>query len=392
MHSIKFRFALATFILINILLYSFIILFNTNVPLHRFNYVMNAHHYLEDERINAGSFNLLRGLGQFDAQWYLKIADSGYPVNPNNINLNRKDVMNGLTYAFFPLYPLTIYLINVAIHNVELSAFILSNVLLIVNFCSLYFVIQKVSNENLARKTVFLFFLFPVSIFYRSYFAEGLFLFFLIWFAYYLLHKEYRLSSLALSLLLITKPNSLVLEGLFVYYLIKASFRKEMSKNDACIAFITSVLPFIGWLGFCYLYTGDPLYWLSVQSAWYPGQQLFSTFFHNLSTISQFPSLAWHLFHSSKIDVITIFVVGILLIVSRKKLKPEFWWISLLLWLPPLLIKDTISFTRYQIVSFPLFFYVGQHLRGVYYWLVVGLFLLGLCITSLYFVDWYWIG
>ena len=178
----KFHLNLGIFLIINIIFYGFIILFNTRIPFSAYDYRVNAHHYLTDQRINKKSFNLLDALGQYDAQWYLKIAEKGYPKNPAPETLDNKKIMGGLSYAFFPFYPVILSIFNAPIGNIEFSAFTVANILLILNFLSLYFMIKQFYSPGIAFKTIFLLFLFPFSMFYRSYFTEGLFLFLLIWF------------------------------------------------------------------------------------------------------------------------------------------------------------------------------------------------------------------
>jgi Gpi18-like mannosyltransferase len=331
-------------------------------------------------------------LGQYDAQWYLKIADSGYPKNPTDTNMHKKESMDGLSYAFFPLYPSLLAIINVPIKNIELTAFLTSNLLLIANFISLYILVKNLFSKNKALKTIFLVFFFPFSIFYRSYFTEGLFLFLLIWFSYFLINKRWLLSALFISLLSITRPNGIIFELLFLFYLAKSYFRKEILMRTVLDAFIVSMLAFTGWLLFCYINTGNPMYWFNIQSVWYKEQNISFPLFHNIKMILNFTSLSWHSFHSSKIDVIAIFITGIILFFSRKKLRPELWWISFLIWVIPLLTKDTMSFTRYQIVSFPLFIYLAQNVKRHDYLILFSLFYLILLILSLFFINWYWIG
>lgn len=392
MFNKKFYLYLVLFIALNALLYVFIAFFNNKISLSRGDYITNAHHFLTDDRINDRNFNLLRSLGQYDAQWYLKIADSGYPKNPTDTNMHKKESMDGLSYAFFPLYPSLLAIINVPIKNIELTAFLTSNLLLIANFISLYILVKNLFSKNKALKTIFLVFFFPFSIFYRSYFTEGLFLFLLIWFSYFLINKRWLLSALFISLLSITRPNGIIFELLFLFYLAKSYFRKEILMRTVLDAFIVSMLAFTGWLLFCYINTGNPMYWFNIQSVWYKEQNISFPLFHNIKMILNFTSLSWHSFHSSKIDVIAIFITGIILFFSRKKLRPELWWISFLIWVIPLLTKDTMSFTRYQIVSFPLFIYLAQNVKRHDYLILFSLFYLILLILSLFFINWYWIG
>ena len=381
----------SVFIILNILLYLFVFLFNSKIPFSKFDYTKNAHHYFIDPRINGGKFDFLRTMGQYDAQWYLKIANEGYPKNPIVTDMNNKSLLDGLTYAFFPLYPLILAFANFPIKNIELAAFIVSNVFMVAIFFSLYIVVKNLYGENKALKTIFLLFFFPFAIFYRSYFTEGLFLLLLIWFSYFLIKKQWLRTAFFLSLLFVTRPNGAVLGLLFLFFIVNAYMHKRVGGRIFIGSLVISIIPFIGWLIFCFVNTGNPIYWMTVQSNWnYPRFPI--SLFWNIFIIFNFFSLPIHSFHASKIDVLTIIFVGILLFFSKKKLRPEFWWISFILWIVPLITRDTMSFTRYQIVSFPLFLFLAQKLKGKRYIFLLSLFCFSLFFLSLFFINWYWIG
>ncbi len=385
----KFCLNLSLFLIINLLLYCFIILFNTKVPFNSYNYSTNAHHYLPDQRVTKKSFNLLNALGQYDAQWYLKIAQKGYPKNPVTETLTNKNLMGGLSYAFFPFYPLTLSIVNLPIRNIELSAFALTNLLLILNFFSLYFVLKKFYTSSIAFKTIFLLFLFPFSLFYRSYFSESLFLFFLVWFSYGLLSNKWFITSITLAALMVTRATGLFLFPLFLFYLWQGLRRKQIHINKLIIYLIFSFLPFLLWAIYCYLQTGNFLYFIAIRYAW-SGIQI--PIIHNLILVLSFFSLPMHSFHYSQLDILIIIITLILLVISRKKINPKLWLISFLLWLGPLLTTDTMSFTRYQTISFPLFLYGAQVLRNKSYFFTLLVFAILLFIFSLFFVNWYWLG
>lgn len=143
------------FVVFNILLYFLLTIFHKAVPFHKSNYVYNAHHFLQDERVNdLSNFSFLRAMGQYDAQWYLKIAKTGYPESPKVIEITDKSEMDALTYAFFPLFPLMVRTVDLIINNIELSAFLLVNTLMLANFGSIYFVTKKLVDENTAQNSL----------------------------------------------------------------------------------------------------------------------------------------------------------------------------------------------------------------------------------------------
>lgn len=389
--SKRFRVALLSFIFVNTFLYFFILLFGPIVPFDKYNYLYNSHHFFKDSRVDDPSgFSFLRALGQYDAQWYLKIAQEGYPRNPAIVSMDDKKAMDGLSYAYFPLYPVTIAVFNYFFKNVEVAGFFLANVLLAANFFSLWFVISRLYSENLAYKSVFLLFLFPFSIFYRSYFAEGLELFLVIWFSYFLVLRRFFAAAVFLGFLNVARGNVYLLSILFFVYFVKSvGGWNRLFRVKPAVVLAVCVLPFLLWLYYNFLQTGAPLYFLKVRiiSVVFP-----IPLFWNFANVILYPILPLHSFHSSMVDVLTTVGVLLLLVHSRKFLRRELWLVSLCLWFLPILVMDSISFTRYQTVSFPLFVYLAHVLRGYRYFAVLVLFALGLGAFSLLFVNWYWIG
>lgn len=353
--------------------------------------MVNYHHYLQDARIQGGSFSLIPGLAVSDAQWYLKIAETGYPFKPHFSK--QKDVvdkeMNVLTYAFFPFYPLLLRLGAGIFHNITLTAFIISNILLVLNFSSMYYIITNLFSKKTALKTIALLFLYPFSIFYWSYFTEGLFLFLLLWLGQGLLRKNYLLSGICVGLLLVTKGTALGLWGVFAGVLFWQIKKKKLMPFKAFGYLAISLVPFLLWLWYCYYQTGDPFYFYRVLQIW--AASAYPPILQNLLLAVNFLNLPTHAFHFSKIEVIAVAITGFLLYKSRRVLPWQLWVISLILWVTPLFTKDLTSFARYQSVSFPLFLYLALKLgRG--YGLVIGFYIGEFLYAFLAFINWYWVG
>lgn len=389
MESIKRN--LLIFTVLNVLLYLFIFLFNSSVPFHKTNYFYNAHHYNADPRIQGKKFNLFYALAQYDSQWYLKIAGSGYPKNPKIADLQNKK-MDGLAYSFLPLYPILISGTNVFFDNIELSAYIVSNIFLLLSFISLYYIISKLFSKEIAVKSLFLLFFWPFAIFYRSYYPVGVFLFFLAWFAYFVARGRLLAASIFLGLMNITWGMGILLNFYLFYKVGVALLEKKISVVKGIIILALALLPFIVWIVFNYSQTGNPLYFYRMRQVWFESPSPIHTLFYNIITILSFFYLPLHSFHASRIDVLVIVSIVILLIASRKRLPADLWVISLAIGLTPLLIQDTISYSRLQIVSFPLFVYLATILKRTWHYSTVTVFTVSLFVLSLYFINWYWIG
>lgn len=391
LHDTFFLKGLLIFILLNSLLYLFIIQFHNLVPFNRFNYQFNAHHYIPDNIILNKPFFLPNALSQFDAQWYLKIAESGYPAHPQKQTIDQKEYQDSLTYAFFPLYPIIIGALNVFINNIEVSAFILSQTLMILNFGSLYFVITKIYDQKTALKTCFLLFLFPFSIFYRSYFPESLLLLMIIWVGYFWIKQKLWIVALLIGLLNITKANIYLLDPVFIISAIKYFWgKKNRFKNIWFILFLVSV-PSCFWMIFNYQQTDDLLFFVKVRDAWNVAGNV-PFFIYNFYLMTLYPILPLHAFHSSKIDIFFFIIVIFLLVKSYGKINKYFWWIGLCVGIGPFFVTDFMSYTRYQIINFPIFLFLSLVFNRYLYFLITTLFLFSLFYISLYFVNWRWIG
>ncbi|MCL4366684.1 glycosyltransferase family 39 protein [Patescibacteria group bacterium] len=387
----KFILALVIFIILNLLLYSFILVSHKWLPINLFNYRYNSQHYIQDNRIKSEGFDLINSLAVWDAQWYLKIAVDGYPQNPTLQNYQDPNVMGGMSYGFFPLWPLLLRLANLFFPNIETAAFITTNLLIVINFISLYWVVGKLFSPSLALKTVFLLFVFPLSIFFRSYYVENLQLLTLIWFGYFMIKQKLLISATLLAFMNITKGNGWLLNIWYLVVLFQRLRANKLKFFSGLLLCGIVILPLVLWLIFCFIKTQNPFYFLTVRHIWLNSMLSPIPLLDNLLKLALFPSLPFHSFHASQIDSLMMIVVTILLIKSKNFLPSSLWWISLAIFVTPLLVNN-MSFSRLQTVSFPLYIYLANLLKKGPYLILAGIFLIGIFLTSIFFINWYWVG
>jgi Gpi18-like mannosyltransferase len=391
---------LVYFILINISLFLFINKYSDKIKLNRIFYNTSVHFY-EDPRINNNKFSFLKSTSVFDAQWYLQIARLGYP----KIDLKTEPIdilsIGPHKYAFLPLYPLLLAVTNLLINNLELTALILSNLIMLINFYLIYFFISMVDTKKNAIKTAFLTFVFPLSIFFRFPFAESLFLFLILLFFIYLFKKNYYFSALFLGLSLVTRLNSIPLVLLLLYDFYKnnnkISIKKIISKFIMSILIIA--IPVFIWSVFNYLQTKNILAFLTVRGVFVEKNPIinmpvfFIQLLKNFSQVIQFPFLSLHNYADSKIEVVSILITIYLIIKSKNKIHDyRMWWMAFCFCVFPLITSSLMSYSRYQVVSFLLFYFLIKLLNKKLYPVVFTIFTVGLFYLSLYFVNWYWFG
>jgi len=392
LHNRRFRLNVFFFIISNVLLYVVILNLHGLVAFNRYEYLVDAHHFYTDGRLyQPSSFNMFRSLGQYDAQYYLEIAATGYHkiVLPLPRLLNQRAVLNTLSYAYLPAYPAIVALVNVFIRSPEISAFVVSQILMLMGFCLVYWLVAKWFTPQLATKTSWLVFLYPFSIFYRSYFSEGLFLVLLVVLLDNLLTKRWLATAIAAGALSVTRLIGFV-GVIILFWRLMIEHQKHAIKLSfvALIVFL-ALLPLLVFITICYYQTGNPFYFLAVHSNWYMPQPPIYAFFWS---VAHFKTLPWDLFHHSRLDVLSIIVFGILIVYSRNWLPKPWWYVSLLLWLIPVLTLDTMSASRYQIINLPVFIYVAHMLPKRSYLFTITCCAIVLCIVAILFVNWVWIG
>lgn len=390
--SKKFLIHLLLFLAFNAALYLFLNSFHHLFPLDKNNYRLSAHHYLPDPRISHQNFNLFSALAQYDAQWYLKIAVTGYTLNPHTPpTLSDKNMDTGLSFNFFPLFPLIIRSFFSFIPHLEIAAFVASIALLLISFTSLYLFVAHFYSTVVAQRTVWLVFLFPFSIFFRSYYTESPFLTLSVWFLFFLLQKNYSLSGLFLGLLNITKGRAFPLNLLFLIILLLEFKNKRINLRRVIFSLFVALFPLFIWCLYNFQTTGDFLYFSRLIDVW-KNHPAWMSLFYNLIAVIKFIYLPFLTFHYSQVEIATFFACSLLLYRSRTFLPKPLWWFSFLTCIFPLLTVDFTSYSRFQIVSFPLFLYISAVASPRLYRLLIALFLPLFLLVSLLFINWYWVG
>lgn len=375
------------FLFINLFIFSWINLMHGIVPFNRQEYLYNANHYIPDPRISGGNFFLINALAQYDSQWYLKIANQGYPDHPTSFLKDQKKEMGELLYNFFPLYPLSISLVNFFIRNIEISAFITNNLFLLGAVYSIYYVVSRWYSKNIALKTIFLILLFPFSIFLRGYYSESMRLLIFIWFCYGLSKKNYLISAIMVGLLSVTSGISIFL---LIFYLIVIWInRKKITLVNKILYFAIACLPIILWMLYCYLQTGDPAIFVLTRYDWI--RPPFFPLLYNIILIFEYPFLHAISLYGSQLDVYCIILSLCVAYLSKRVLPKLVWLATIVQAFSPLLVQDSISFARFITILFPFFVYLSIVLNRKYYIILLSVFTVGLLISSLFFINWYWI-
>ena len=184
------------------------------------------------------------------------------------------------------------------------------------------------------------------------------------------------LSGFLLSL---TRPNGMFITIPVIFGLLPLAWEGTCTVKEKTIPFLSAlIIPtgFLLYLCFGYIQTGDwNFYSTAVKSGW--GTDFSMTKAHILNKlilILRFFSLPLHTFHASKIDTLLLlfFLVAISLMWLDRKFPRELTLWSTVLWIAPFLATtDLMSYSRYVIVSFPVFLFLGLRRGWIKYLLIV---------------------
>lgn len=150
-----------------------------------------------------------------DTPHYLYIAENWYPTIGSNMNI----------IVFFPLYPVLMKILSILFHDYFLSGVIISNICMGISTCLLYFFAKlELKDENKAYDSVFMFLLYPFSIFLITVFTESLFI------------------MLSLLCLIFIKKKNWLLVGIFGMLATLTRLQGIIFIIPACYQIITSIM------------------------------------------------------------------------------------------------------------------------------------------------------
>jgi len=326
---------------------------------------------------NFGLPRWLYSWANFDGVHYLTIANKGY-------------VGTGLIQAFFPLYPLLIFLGSLILKNQVMTGLLLSNLFLIGALFFGFQVVKKQFNQKTAWWWIIVTLIFPTSFYYGTLYTESLFLFLSMFSLWLWQKKKLTKSFLVAGLLSATRLVGIFhLLALITEKLNKKYFFYFALGGSGLLAFMIYLL----------LQFGDPLYFFHVQSEFGAGReeslillpQVYYRYIKILITVRPFD---WKYFSYVQ-DLLLSTSAFALLAAVYKKLPKTFLIYSIFCLLIPTLTGTFSSMPRYILVCFPLFFALADLLassKKIYQYLYLAISLVLLIINTVLFIQGYWVA
>src|SRR3989344_1080440 len=193
--------------------------------------------------------NFFESLSNWDGGHYIGIAQNGYSEK--------------FQYAFFPLYPITINLLNNFVGNYLLSAVLISIISTFFGLQLLYKLMSLDFDRKIADKVIAGILIFPTSFYFLTAYSEGLFFLLTIAAFYFLRTRKLFWAVVFASLASATRLSGLaVVLGL----IIEVYLTEGINKKNWYI--LLSPLGFLIYCYFLYTNTGDPFYFITAENYW----------------------------------------------------------------------------------------------------------------------------
>ncbi len=223
----------------------------------RAGFMLLSYLSLGTHRISSGlrgfRHNLfLDGFVRWDSSWYGGLVDHGY-IAPTAI---AKGVQRNT--ALFPLYPLVVRWVKLAVGNTWIAGLLVSNLAFLAATIMLHQLVLRRFGEACARRAVVLLCVAPFSVFFMAVYSESLFLALAIG-AFFAAERRHWLAAGILAALAgAARANGfLIVPGLALLYLEQIEFKLGSLRWDALLVAVGLVGP-LAHLTFLWLRYGSP--------------------------------------------------------------------------------------------------------------------------------------
>ncbi|MFH1835155.1 MAG: glycosyltransferase family 39 protein [Methanobacteriota archaeon] len=283
---------------------------------------------------------------------YMRVAKDWYPACVDCLQLKH--------YAFSPLYPLTMRILETVTKNYFTAGFIVSNISIIISAYYLYKIVRLKDNHETALRSVKYLFVFPAAFMLSAVHTEALFLTLLLMTFYYAKLGRWWLAGFTGFLLALTRiQGAFTIIPLLYIYLDQRNF--SLKNIDFKILYVGLIgLGLVATMVYSHQLTGDYFTFIHAK------QKFFGHEISNPVTILgdslQDPSIDY--FINGWVTVIAI----VFLIVFHRKIENSYLLLALILIIIPLIggLSSVKGMARFILVIFPFFIilaHMGENKR-----------------------------
>jgi hypothetical protein len=327
--------------------------------------------------ITPGWHNLFSSLERQDAQWFLRIADTGYARSDGSA-------------AFFPLYPLLVKLASVFTGGRGLvAATVVSNASFLGALVVLYGLTTLEFSEATARTAVLLVAIFPTSFFFLAPYSESTFLLLAVTAFWCARRDRWALAALAAALAAMTRSIGIVLAPALLVEAVQQHRERGVPLFPRAAAAAATVAGPLAYFAYWQIRFGDLMAPIDAQRQW----QRVATF--PIKTLSDAVVTAYRFRSVWLIDLVVVGVIVLGAVIGLFRLRPGyslFTWAGLLVPLSyPFPDRPLLSVPRFVTVLFPAFWVLAdlaEH-RRIPRTALVASFAAGLGLLTVLFINWY---
>lgn len=316
-----------------------------------------GNNYLGGGYDNYINLPILYSWANFDGEHYLSISLYGY---------------QRLQHAFFPLYPLMIYLIGKIINifssfttiNFLIIGMLISNLSFLLALKIFYKLLRLDYNEGLSFLVISILLIFPTSYYFASLYTESLYLLLSIGCFYFARQRKWFLSSILGILATATRIVGIfLLLGLLIEWL-----KDKKLANLLKISFIP--VGMLVYLFYLELSTGSALSFYN-ELATFGDQRggnfilLPQVFYRYFNILSSTPISAYTFFVALFELATAILIILTLILGYKMNIRRSYLLYSLCSFLLPTLTGSFSSIPRYVLVIFPVFIILADILYKV---------------------------
>jgi hypothetical protein len=328
---------------------------------------------------------LLAVWGRWDAEHYIGIATNGY---------------SGTEPAFFPLYPLLIWILGGLTGNHLIAGLMISNAASFFALLFLYKLVEHEFNRQVAHRAVFYVSIFPTAIFFSAVYTESLFLFLSVASFYYIRERRWLLAGVFGYFAALTRVEGVLLAvpfaiewGIALYESRGDWFRWPLDTAVKPLAGILAIpLGLASYMAYLWVLRGDPLYFSHVQAHW--GRHLampWVSFGYSLHLI--FGNVEPQTIANQLLEVTFTLLMIAALAIGFRRLRASYIAYMALSILVPISTSSLMSMPRFALVLFPMFALFGLWgAKPTVNNIIVAFSLPLLGLFTVLFADWYWVA
>ena len=308
----------------------------------------------------------------WDGGHYVGIAQYGYTEKSQ--------------YAFFPLYPLLIKVVNKIVQNYTLSAVLISLVATFFAVNAFYSLVSIDFGKKLAASSLWRLLTFPASFYLMTAYSEGLFLLLVISTFLFL-----RKGNLFLATILAAAASATRLVGLALVLalLVEVWSRGGFNRKNWYVFF--SFSGFAIYSLFLFNKIGDPFYYITAEKSWLRSLAIPGIgFWETIKSIAT-PGFVEKNITATLDLLFAVFGVGMVLR-SFRFLRPSYSIYALASILVPLFTSSLSSIPRFLLPIFPIFILIAlvQNKYVIYFYQLVSIMLLAA--FAMLFINGYWVS